>query len=129
MARKRTSASQTPTGAITAARSARFFRLLRLLDDGPKSRRDLLRHLRIDVRGFYRDLERLRELGVLLRLHGHLYRLSGTFERAIACLPLPDPQLNLQEAIALSRGKTLAHRKLRQRIAMITGTSPSSRAE
>ena len=40
------------------------FRLLTLLGDGPHTRQRILRKLKIDVRGFYRDLEALRGLGV-----------------------------------------------------------------
>ena len=44
--------------------AGRLFRLLTLLGNGPLTRQQILRKLRIDVRGFYRDLEALRALGV-----------------------------------------------------------------
>ena len=67
MARKRTSAPPAPTEerpGITVERFARVFRLLQFLRTGPKTRERLTRHLALDVRGFYRDLELLRAAGI-----------------------------------------------------------------
>ena len=50
--------------SLTSQRAARLFRLLSLLGEGPLTRHQILRKLRIVVRGFYRDLEALRGLGV-----------------------------------------------------------------
>ena len=67
MARKRTtSPAGTPSTAahsgLTAERIIRLYRLLRLLK-APEKREALTRRLRVDVRGFYRDLESLRTPG------------------------------------------------------------------
>ena len=123
MPRKRVKAGKDRPGAISARRAARLYRLLRLLRDGPRARDVLLARLNVDVRGFYRDLEKLRRLGLSLNPYGQQYRLESSFEHAIARLPFPDPKLNLLEAIRLSRGKTAAHRKLQRLIATITGRS------
>jgi predicted DNA-binding transcriptional regulator YafY len=123
MPRKRAKVGKDRPGAISAGRAARLYRLLRLLRDGPKARDFLLSRLKIDVRGFYRDLEKLRRLGLSLKPHGQHYRLEGSFERAIARLPFPDPKLNLLEALRLAQGKTATHRKLRLLIGTITGRS------
>src|SRR5262249_3917198 len=50
--------------AVTEERFVRLRRLIGLLAEGPKSRIALARQLGIDVRGFYRDLELLRAVGV-----------------------------------------------------------------
>jgi len=121
MPKRRPKPASHPSGPISAERSARLYRLLRLLRDGPKARKVLLRRLHLDIRGFYRDLEKLRQLGVGLDLDNHHYRLRRPFDHAIARLPFPDPQLNLHDAIVLARGKTAAHRMLRRQIESITG--------
>jgi hypothetical protein len=44
-------------GQVTAQRSARFYKLLMLLQSAPKTRDELSRRLHVDMRGFYRDLK------------------------------------------------------------------------
>src|SRR5262249_2178155 len=121
MPRSRNSAAGPSAGGITVERAARLYRILAALRSGPKTRADLLTHLQIDIRGFYRDLEKLRELGVGIALPRHRYRLAMSFDDATSRLPFPDPQLNVREAVELARGRTPAHRKLKQCLATITG--------
>jgi predicted DNA-binding transcriptional regulator YafY len=121
MSKHRPRAGSRPPGAISSERSARLYRLLRLLRDGPKARKILLQRLKLDLRGFYRDLEKLRQLGIVFRLDDHHYRLARSFESAMARLPFPDPQLSLHEAMMLGRGKTPAHRKIRLQVRQIMG--------
>jgi predicted DNA-binding transcriptional regulator YafY len=109
------------SGGITADRSARLFRIIAVLRAGPKSRDELLPLLAVDLRSFYRDLEKLRELGIRFTLRNHQYRLTTSFDAAISRLPFPDPQMNLREAIQLATGRTAAHRKLKRAISAITG--------
>jgi hypothetical protein len=106
---------------MTAERSARLYRLIALLSRGARSRDYLLRKLRIVPRGFYRDLQKLRQFRVRLTLVAHQYRLAEPFERAISRLPFPDPQLNWHEALQLARGSGPAQKKLRQQIRRMTG--------
>ena len=63
MGRKKVDAS---TVSLTSLRAARLYRLLTLLGTGPQTRGFLLRRLKLDVRGFYRDLEE-----TALRAAGH----------------------------------------------------------
>ena len=109
------------SGPITAARAARLYQLLKLLRPQPRSRAHLAKVLKIDLRGFYRDLRTLRGLGVRIAAAGQLYILRQPFERAVARLPFPDPRLNIHEALELSRGKTAAHRKLTRQLHAIIG--------
>jgi predicted DNA-binding transcriptional regulator YafY len=99
--------------ALTAQRAARLCKLLRLLRTGPQTRAALTRRLALDVRGFYRDLEWLRKFGISVVMADGRYRLDEDAEKAIARLPLPDPQLTLGEASQLAKGRTAAHRKLK----------------
>jgi hypothetical protein len=79
----------------------------------------LTRRLRVDVRGFYRDLELLREAGIPIPLVEQRYSLGTTLAVAVEQLPFPDPRLTLGEARVLARGRTSAHRKLREQILQI----------
>jgi hypothetical protein len=115
MGRKKVDASAV---TLTPLRAARLYRLLTLLGTGPQTRNFLLRRLRLDVRGFYRDLETLELLGIEVRTTGDepRYSLAGELDGALAKLPFPDPGLNVRDALQLANGNTAAHRKLRQRV-------------
>jgi predicted DNA-binding transcriptional regulator YafY len=105
--------------AVTEERFVRLRRLIGLLAEGPKSRLALARQLGIDVRGFYRDLELLRAVGVPVTLTEGRYGLEGDVDAALARLPFPDPRLTLGEAQQLARGRAAAHRRLREEIARL----------
>jgi predicted DNA-binding transcriptional regulator YafY len=115
MGRKKVDASAV---SLTSLRAARLYRLLILLGTGPQTRSLLLRRLKLDVRGFYRDLEALRALRIEVSTTGDetRYTLEGELDDALAKLPFPDPGLNVRDALELSKGSTAAHRKLKQRI-------------
>jgi predicted DNA-binding transcriptional regulator YafY len=114
MARKK---AGPPPAALTAQRAARLYRLLTLLGDGPQTRRLLLARLKLDVRGFYRDLETLRAFGIEVAPgFDTRYTLAGGVDDALARLPFPDPGLNVRDALQLANGTSPAHRKLRQRV-------------
>jgi predicted DNA-binding transcriptional regulator YafY len=119
MAGKRNARSARSRGPITPARAARLYRLLQFLTKRPIAREELARTLKIDMRGFFRDLKTLRDLGVRVRTTHHLYSLSQRFEQAVTRLPFPDPRLKLNEAIQLAKGRTAAHRKLKRQIKAI----------
>jgi hypothetical protein len=111
---------------VTAQRAARLYRLLSLTSDKPRPRTSLTRRLRVDVRGFYRDLEMLRSLGITVACDGDRYQLHGTLDEALSRLPFPDPGLSLREALLLAHGRTDAHRKLRSRINTFIGPNGST---
>jgi hypothetical protein len=115
MGRKKVDASAV---SLTPLRAARLYRLLTLLGSGSQTRAFLLRRLKLDVRGFYRDLEALRTLGIEVTTTGDdtRYALDGELDDALAKLPFPDPGLNVRDALQLSIGSTAAHRKLKQRV-------------
>jgi predicted DNA-binding transcriptional regulator YafY len=114
MARKK---AGPPPAALTAQRAARLYKLLTLLGDGPQTRRLLLTRLKLDVRGFYRDLETLRSFGIAVGPGlDTRYALTGSVDDALARLPFPDPGLNVRDALQLANGTSPASRKLRQRV-------------
>ena len=118
MAKKRTAPPQPAPerSGVTPDRFDRLVRLLRLVADKPLPRDALTRRLDIDVRGFYRDLGLVRTAGVRVELIDGRYALQGALETALGLLPFPDPHLTLAEARLLSKGRTPAHRKLRDQL-------------
>jgi hypothetical protein len=102
--------------SVTPERAGRLFRLLTLLGGGPQTRMTLTRRLRLGVRGFYRDLEVLRLVGILVNLDNGKYALSEDAAQAIERLPFPDPGLTLGEARQLARGRLAAHLKIRRQL-------------
>jgi predicted DNA-binding transcriptional regulator YafY len=106
---------------ITPQRAVRLYRLLTLTAESARTRRTLLTRLRVDVRGFYRDLELLRGLGIEVALDGDKYQLQGDLDASLAKLPFPDPGLSLRDVLTLSRGSTDAHRKLRRKLDSFLG--------
>jgi predicted DNA-binding transcriptional regulator YafY len=118
MARQRGAAGR----ALTPDRAARLARLVNLLSGVARTREDAAAALELDLRSFYRDLEVLRALGVVVDLRSGLYRLRGSVDAALSRLPFPDPQLTIGEAVRLAQaGDTPAHRRLRGRIREVTG--------
>ena len=105
---------------LTAPRAARLYRLLTVLGDGPQTRRVLLLRMKVDVRGFYRDLELLRDLRIDIALgHDNRYSLPISLDESLARLPFPDPGLSVRDVLQLCNGSTSAHRKLKQSVASI----------
>jgi biotin operon repressor len=123
MTRKRTRRASASQGTVAMDRAVRLHRLLSLLAKKPHSREELCRLLGIDVRGFYRDLELLRESGIKVPLRNRCYLLGMEPAAALDQLPFPDAHLTLGEARALAAGKGSAHRKLRGLIAVVVGKS------
>jgi hypothetical protein len=117
MAKKQGAAPTTHT--ITPERAKRLYRLVKLLSRGPRSRFDLTRALRLNVRGFYRELEVLRTYGISIALAQRQYILEDDPADAVDRLPFPDPGLTFGEARQLARGRSRAHQKLRAQIGRI----------
>jgi hypothetical protein len=120
MAKKKRLQQRTTTPPVTGQRAARLHRLLRLLGKKPQPRDALTETLGHGVRGFYRDLVALRNAEIEIQLRQGHYILVGKLVDAIAQLPFPDPGLTLGEAMALCKGKTKAHRKLKTLVDQIT---------
>jgi biotin operon repressor len=119
MAKKKPS-QRASTPPVTDKRAARLYRLLQLVGKKPQSRDVLAQALGHGVRGFYRDLVALRKAGIKVQLKDGRYTLVSKLQDAIASLPFPDPGLTLGEATALCKGRTPAHRKLKQLVDRVT---------
>lgn len=120
MARKRAAPSPLPDrSGVTAERFIRLVRMLHLLGEKPLTRQVLTRRLKIDIRGFYRDLGLVRSAGIAIELTDGRYFLAQKVESALGCLPFPDPHLTLAEARTLAKGRSAAHKKLRELIEQI----------
>jgi predicted DNA-binding transcriptional regulator YafY len=117
MAKKKGAAA--PAHNITPERAARLYRLVQLLGHSSQTRTALIRALSLNVRGFYRDLEVLRQAGVAVALVKSRYILEDAPADAAERLPFPDPGLTLGEARQLARGRTRAHKKVRDQIRSI----------
>jgi hypothetical protein len=122
MAKKRALRKKMPAIAVTAQRAARLYRLVTLLAGGPQTRDAIRKSLRVDVRGFYRDLGLLRQSGIHVPLRDGHYALNMAPTTAYARLPFPDPHLNLGEARQLAQGNSAPHRKLKKLIAQVVAT-------
>ena len=110
---------------LTAQRAARLYKLLTLLGDGPLTRRSLLSRMKMDVRGFYRDLEALRGFRIEIGLGlDNRYSLPLKLDEALARLPYPDPGLSVRDVLQLCNGSTAAHRKLKQSVNSFLQVSP-----
>ena len=113
---KKRRGNQSSARGVTAARASRLCRLLKLLDAEPQTRSLLIGRLRLDLRGFYRDLHLLRASGIHVVLRQRKYTLKEKPDVAMALLPFPDPCLTLGEAMQLAKGKNRAHAKLKKQI-------------
>jgi hypothetical protein len=115
--------------AITPFRAARLYRLLSLLAQGPQRRDALLRRLQLGLRGFYRDLQLLRQVGIPVQRQAERYCLVGNPGDALRQLPFPDPCLTLGEVQELAgAGRTPAQRKLLDLLTIVTGQELTPRA-
>jgi hypothetical protein len=121
MARKRQGAPRpAEPSAVTAERFTRLYRLVQLLVAGASTRQTLARRLKLDVRGFYRDLELLRTSGIPVTVTGGRYSLSESADEALARIPFPDPRLTLGETRVLAKGRSAVHRKLAELLRRLT---------
>ena len=124
MAKKRKTPAKpaAPPAGVTPERFVRLYRLVALLASGRQTRETLARHLHLDVRGFYRDLDVLRSVGVSITLSVGRYSLNQDIDDALARLPFPAPRLTLGAAKTLAKGRTAFHRALAETIARVVPT-------
>jgi predicted DNA-binding transcriptional regulator YafY len=119
MAKKRVTPKAGSERSVTAERAHRLHQLLKLVAQVPQTRSSLTKRLKLDVRGFYRDLEVLREAGIEVDMNAGKYTLDISFKDAVNLLPFPDPHLTLGEAAVLAKGSTKANKKLREQLKTI----------
>jgi predicted DNA-binding transcriptional regulator YafY len=108
-----------PAAGVTPERFVRLYRMVKLLTGSAQTRETLARRLKLDVRGFYRDLDLLRSSGVSVTLVAGRYTLEQDADDALALLPFPDPHLTLGAAKTLAKGRSPIHRALAETIARV----------
>jgi hypothetical protein len=108
-----------PSIHITLQRAARLHRLVTFLAGFPRPRADILTHLRIGLRTFYRELDLLKKCGVKVKHRARLYHLQATAEEAEGRLPFPDPQLSFAEMTELSLCNCPAGHRLAELLASV----------
>jgi hypothetical protein len=113
------SSRRRPSVHITLHRAARFHRLIRFLAQSPRTRPDILSHLRIGLRTFYRELDFLKRCGIKVRHKAKLYHLIATADQAEGRLPFPDPQLSFAEMAELARCDCPAGRRMAELLASV----------
>ena len=116
---KKKASPESVMATVTLERAARLYRLLTFLGQGPQTRASLTRRLRLGIRAFYRDLEVLRKVDILIALSEGKYHLNEEAALAIDRLPFPDPGLNLGEARQLAKGRSRAHKKISDQLKKI----------
>ncbi|HEV8061311.1 MAG TPA: hypothetical protein VGP68_15640 [Gemmataceae bacterium] len=118
---KKAKGDQLAVPTVSLDRARRLIRLVQMLGTGSQARAKLMRPLRLDVRGFYRDLQCLRAAGIEVVLENGKYTLQGKQDAALARVPFPDPGLSFGEAVTLSKGQSAPHRRLKQLVNELIG--------
>ena len=111
--------SLTSAQVLTPQRAARLCKLLRLLRDGPQTCTMLIRRLPARCARLLSRSGMAAPFGIAVLMANSRYHLEEDAEKVIARLPFPDPQLTLGEAMLLAKGRTAAHRKLKEQISRI----------
>ena len=117
------SKSADSTSGIATHRAARLYRLVTMLGEKAKPREFLLRKLRVDVRGFYRDVEFLRDLEIDITTTDGSYVLSSELDDALGKLPFPDPGFSVRDAMHLLNGSSAVKKKLKKKLEAVIGPS------
>jgi predicted DNA-binding transcriptional regulator YafY len=113
-----------PAVHITLGRASRLHRLVRLLDERPRTRDEVLSALGIGLRTFYRELELLKRCSVKIRHKDKSYVLQTTTQEAEGRLPFPDPQLSFAEMAELARHPGEAALRLSQMLDSVVNPLP-----
>jgi len=120
---KKANSDRQAVSAVSLDRARRLIRLVQILGSGSQARAKLMRPLKLDVRGFYRDLQCLRASGIEVTLDRGKYSLVGKQEDALSRVPFPDPGLSFGEAVVLAKGKGAPHQKLKQMVNELVGAA------
>lgn len=105
---------------ITRRRASRLHALVRLLEERPRPRDEILKALEIGLRTFYRELDLLKRRGVKIRHKDRLYSLAADPRDPAGKLPFPDPQLSFAEIAELARCDCDAGRRLAALLESVT---------
>jgi hypothetical protein len=106
---------------LTRRRASRLHALVRLLEERPRARDEILRTLDVGLRTFYRELDLLKRRGVKVRHKDRLYSLGPDAREPAGRLPFPDPQLSFAEIAELARCDCESGRRLAALLESVTG--------
>lgn len=81
--------TSTPSVAITPRRARRLYRIIIAITRPDTTWNQLVRIARTCERTLYRDIDVLRELGVIVEAARHAVRLVGTRQEALQKIPFP----------------------------------------
>jgi predicted DNA-binding transcriptional regulator YafY len=108
--------------SVTVERASRLARLLKLTSTKtPKTRDDLILRLKVNVRGFYRDVKLIRECGVQLHAEKDKYHLTEDLSAAQGKLPCPDLGLSVSDLQSIARGSSETHKRIQRLLLDILG--------
>lgn len=110
-----------PSPELSPTRAQRLCRMLMALGEGPQHKNALVRKLKLEERGFFRDLRLMRQLGINVTANKHRYLLTISLAEAFGRLPLPRLKLSLQDALVLCNGSSPAHRRVRRSLEALIG--------
>ena len=109
------------TPDLTPVRAQRLCKMLMALGSGPQAKDKLVKKLKVEERGFFRDLRLIRELGIAVTASDNRYLLTISLDDALGKLPLPDLQLSLRDALELSSGYAPTQRRVRRKLEALIG--------
>lgn len=109
------------TPDLSPVRAHRLCKMLIALGHGPQPKEKLVRKLRVEERGFFRDLQLMRKLGIAVTATGNRYLLMMSFGEALSKLPVPDLKLSLRDALELSHGHSPTQRRVRRKLESLIG--------
>lgn len=112
-------ARRTPD--LTPDRTHRLCKMLMALGKGPLGKDALVKKLKVEERGFFRDLAFLRSLGIDVGNNTKGYFLAISLDDAFCKLPIPDLRITLSDALELSHGPTPAQRRVRKKLESVIG--------
>ena len=109
------------TPDLTPVRANRLCKMLLALGHGPQLKDVLVKKLKVEERGFFRDLRLIRQLGINVTANDNRYLLTMSLDDALEKLPLPDLKLSLRDALTLSHGQSPTHRRVRKKLEALIG--------
>ena len=110
-----------PIPDLTPDRANRLCKMLLALGHGPQAKDTLVKKLKVEERGFFRDLRLIRQLGINVASNGRGYVLAVSLDDAFQKLAVPDLKISLRDALELSHGHSPAQRRVRRKLESLIG--------
>src|SRR3954451_10356702 len=101
---------------LTPDRATRLCKMLVALGHGPQPKQILVKKLKVEERGFFRDLRLMRQLGIHVASNNRGYVLASSLNDAVRRLPVTGLQISLADAVEISHGHLPSQRRLRRQL-------------